>query len=70
MPNPNLTVRDLAQKLGKSEWGIYLDLKAGLLPGYKLPSGVWRFDEGEIDEYLKACHRPGRTTRLPQEATR
>ena len=66
MPNPNLSVKDVARKIGKSEWGIYLALKAGLLPGYKLPSGVWRFDEGEIDSWLASCRKSGRTARLPE----
>ncbi|GEM_PF-3177461 len=65
MPDPNLSIRDVAKKIGKSEWGVRFDLKRGLLPGYKLPSGVWRFDEAEIDAWLATCRKPGRTTRLP-----
>lgn len=66
MPRPNLSVRDVAEILGKSEWGVYLDLKAGLIPGYKLPSGVWRFDKDEINSWLTSFRKPGRTSRLPE----
>lgn len=65
MPTPNLSIKDIAKKFGKSTWGIRLDLKRGLLPAYKV-SGVWRFDETEIDQWLRARHQPGRATRLPE----
>lgn len=65
MPNPNLTITDVARKVGLSEWGIRLYLKAGTIPAYRV-GGVWRFDPDEIDVWLAARHQPGRSTRLPE----
>ena len=56
MPNPNLTIADIARKVWLSEWRIRLYLKAGTIPAYRV-GGVWRFDLDEINDWLKSRHQ-------------
>lgn len=65
MPSPKLDIPAIAQKIGLSPWTVRLKIKSGELPVYKI-GGVYRADESEIDEWLRARHQPGRSTRLPE----
>ena len=65
MPNPSLTIRDVARRYGLSHWTVRLHLRQGLLPAYRV-GGQWRFDASELDALDKTRHQPGRATRMPE----
>lgn len=49
-----LTAREVAELLGVSTETILRWSRRGDLPAVRLPSGAWRYREGELDAWLAA----------------
>src|SRR4051794_30738604 len=59
MPEPMLTVAQVAEQLNTTRWFVYHRLAyAGKLPYYKI-GGVIRFDPGDVEAYRLASRRGG-----------
>jgi excisionase family DNA binding protein len=54
-----LTVRDVAQRMGVSEWTVYRWVATKRLPCIKVSNRVLRFNLSDIEQYEKA-HTSGR----------
>ena len=53
MVSANITIQELAKRLGMKTDAVYRRARAGKIRGYNL-DGVWRFSEDQILEYLRA----------------
>jgi len=53
-----LTTRQVAELLSVSPETILRRWRAGEIPGYRLASNVLRFDEHDIDQWLRQRLRP------------
>jgi len=57
-----LDVEELAKYLKLQKQTIYNWLNQGKISGIKI-GGVWRFDRGEIDQWLRAQSRKAKSTK-------
>jgi excisionase family DNA binding protein len=58
-PKKRLTVRDVAQRMGVSEWTVYRWVRTKRLPVLRISSRVLRFNLSDIEAYEK-LHTSGR----------
>ena len=65
-----LTTRQVAELLGLSPATVLRRWRDGTLPGYRLASNVLRFDPSDIEDYLTACRRDGRSEEPAREPRR
>lgn len=59
-----LTTRQVADRLGLSPATVLRRWRTGELPGYRLASNVLRFDEGELEAWLRS-RRSGPGSKIP-----
>jgi len=50
---PAMTVREVAAYLNVNEKTVYRLAQRGELPGFKV-AGAWRFQQGDLDEWISA----------------
>lgn len=55
-----LSVREVAARLGLGRATVNQYARAGLLPGVQYPSGLWRFEESDVEAFFEASRRRGR----------
>ena len=63
-----MTVRDVAAYLNVNEKTVYRPAQRGELPGFKV-AGTWRFQQGDLDEWISARKQAASRTFAPLPKT-
>ena len=50
-----LTAREVGELVGLSTESVLRRWRAGEIPGFRLASNVLRFDQAEVDAWLRSC---------------
>ncbi len=58
-----LTVKEVSEILRIHPMTVYEQARVGRLPGFRLPSGRWRFDRREIEAWIRETRKASGSSR-------